>query len=100
MKLFKRGHFKLPEPIATHLRGRHKGQNNLLAIATIMFLLLTAPVAAHRMGRAAYFNGVPLWEGTRYNDLQGKYDQKTHTLAGEEDSKFEGTLGDTPPIAP
>jgi len=70
------------------------------AIATIMFLLLTAPVAAHRMGRAAYFNGVPLWEGTRYNDLQGKYDQKTHTLAGEEDSKFEGTLGDTPPIAP
>ena len=28
--------------------------------ATILFLLLTAPVAAHMIGRAAYFSGVPL----------------------------------------
>jgi multicomponent Na+:H+ antiporter subunit G len=51
------------------------------AIAVILFLLLTAPVAAHKMGRAAYFNGVPLWRGTRYNELKGKYDPETHTLA-------------------
>lgn len=70
------------------------------AIATIIFLLLTAPVAAHRIGRAAYFNGVPLWEGTRYNDLRGKYDQKTHGLAGEEDIKFEPGLGDKHKITP
>ncbi|MCB0209447.1 MAG: monovalent cation/H(+) antiporter subunit G [Anaerolineae bacterium] len=65
------------------------------ALAAIAFLLLTAPVAAHRMGRAAYFNGVPLWEGTRYNDLRGKYDQKTHKLAGP-----DGSIIDATPDAP
>ena len=50
------------------------------AVATIAFLFMTAPVAAHRIGRAAYFLGVPLWEGTTRDDLRGKYDQKTHLL--------------------
>jgi len=54
------------------------------AIAIIIFLLLTNPVAAHMMGRAAYFNGVPLWEGTRYDELRGKYDAKTHGLSGSD----------------
>lgn len=35
-----------------------------LAIATIVFLMLTAPVAAHLIGRAAYRAGAPLWKGT------------------------------------
>ncbi|GAB5447960.1 monovalent cation/H(+) antiporter subunit G [Gymnodinialimonas sp.] len=40
------------------------------AVATILFLLITAPVAAHTIGRAAFRAGVPLWntkieEGTR-----------------------------------
>jgi len=56
------------------------------AIATVVFLLLTAPVAAHMMGRAAYFNGVPLWKGTRYDELKGRYDIETHTLGGANDS--------------
>jgi multicomponent Na+:H+ antiporter subunit G len=50
------------------------------AVATIAFLFLTAPVAAHRIGRAAYFLGVPLWEGTTRDDLRGRYDEKTHLL--------------------
>jgi multicomponent Na+:H+ antiporter subunit G len=50
------------------------------AVATIAFLFLTAPVAAHRIGRAAYFLGVPLWPGTVRDDLRGKYDEKTHLL--------------------
>lgn len=33
-------------------------------IAIIAFLLLTAPIAAHIIGRAAYRIGVPLWEGS------------------------------------
>jgi multicomponent Na+:H+ antiporter subunit G len=48
------------------------------AVATIAFLFLTAPVAAHRIGRAAYFLGVPLWQGTVRDDLRGKYDGATH----------------------
>ncbi len=31
------------------------------AVATIVFLLITAPVAAHMIGRAAFRSGVPLW---------------------------------------
>ena len=41
--------------------------------AIIIFLLLTAPVAAHLIGRAAYQDGVPLWEKTRFDDLRRHY---------------------------
>ncbi|AHM03005.1 Na(+) H(+) antiporter subunit G [Roseibacterium elongatum DSM 19469] len=34
------------------------------ALATILFLLITAPVAAHMMGRAAFRAGVDLWNTT------------------------------------
>ena len=34
------------------------------AVAAIAFLLTTAPVAAHLIGRAAYLGGVPLWSGS------------------------------------
>lgn len=50
------------------------------ATATIAFLFLTAPVAAHMIGRAAYFVGVRLWEGTIVDELRGRYDEQTHTL--------------------
>ena len=53
------------------------------AVATIFFLLLTGPVAAHRIARAAYIDGVDLWEGTIRDDLQGHYDQKTHELESD-----------------
>ena len=43
------------------------------ASAIIVFLLLTAPVAAHLLGRAAYQDGVPLWEGTIFDDLRQHY---------------------------
>lgn len=56
------------------------------SVATIIFILLTAPVAAHMMGRAAYFNGVPLWEKTRYDELKGHYNLRTHTLNGDENT--------------
>jgi multicomponent Na+:H+ antiporter subunit G len=32
------------------------------ALLVIVFFFITAPVAAHMIGRAAYFVGVPLWE--------------------------------------
>lgn len=50
------------------------------AIAIIVFLLLTTPVAAHMIGRAAYFDGVPLWKGTIQDDLHGRYRLSTHSL--------------------
>jgi multicomponent Na+:H+ antiporter subunit G len=44
---------------------------------------LTGPVAAHRIGRAAYIDGVSLWEHTVRDDLSGHYDQKTHELESD-----------------
>jgi multicomponent Na+:H+ antiporter subunit G len=51
------------------------------AIAIILFLLLTAPVAAHIIGRAAYFDKVPLWDQTHIDELKGKYDEDSHELS-------------------
>jgi multicomponent Na+:H+ antiporter subunit G len=45
-------------------------------IAIIVFVVLTAPVAAHMIARAAYFNGVPLWKGSIYDDLRDKISPK------------------------
>ena len=61
------------------------------AVAVIAFLALTAPVAAHAIGRAGYFVGVPLWESTRVDELQGRYNEDTHTLA----SSVEGEAAES-----
>lgn len=39
------------------------------AIALILFVILTAPVAAHMIGRAAYYSGVPLWKDSIVDEL-------------------------------
>lgn len=39
------------------------------AIAVIVFLLLTAPVAAHLIARAAYHRGIQLFENTWIDEL-------------------------------
>lgn len=51
-------------------------------VATIVFVLLTAPVSAHMIGRAAYTSGVPLWEGTELDELKGRYDESGKILHG------------------
>lgn len=58
-------------------------------IAIIVFMLMTAPVGAHMIGRAAYFTGIRMWEKSSYDDLKGKYDSKTHELSSEEHLKSE-----------
>jgi len=40
-----------------------------LSLLTILFVLITAPVAAHAIGRAAYRSGTHLWERTRCDEL-------------------------------
>lgn len=39
------------------------------AVAIIAFILLTSPVAAHMLGRAAYFSGEPLWKKSVRDEL-------------------------------
>lgn len=43
------------------------------AMAIVFFLLLTAPVAAHMIGRTAYHTGTPTWEGTLLDELDEDY---------------------------
>ena len=40
------------------------------ALLIVLFFLLTAPVAAHRLAHAAYRVGVPRWAGTVRDDLR------------------------------
>ena len=42
------------------------------AIAIAFFLVLTAPVAAHMIGRTAYHTGIRTWKGTIMDELKEK----------------------------
>jgi multicomponent Na+:H+ antiporter subunit G len=39
------------------------------ALVIVAFLFLTAPIAAHAIGRAGYRRGSPLWTGTIADEL-------------------------------
>lgn len=49
------------------------------ALSTLAFIVLTAPVAAHALGRAAYLSGVKPCEDTYVDELAGHY-QANHRL--------------------
>lgn len=59
----------------------------LRAIAIVMFIFLTAPVAAHVLGRAGYFAGVPLCDKTLKDALKDRYDAVSHQLKSEDKDK-------------
>ncbi len=60
------------------------------ALAIIFFLLLTAPVGAHLIGRASYFVGTPLWEKSVMDDLKGKYSKSSEgSSSAESDGAIE-----------
>lgn len=50
-----------------------------LGIAVVL-QFMTAPVAGHVMGRAAYRSGAPLWDGTEIDDLRGYYEEHPDRL--------------------
>ena len=50
------------------------------AFLVIAFMFLTAPIAGHLIGRAAYLVGSPKWDRTAHDDLEGRYDPNTHEL--------------------
>ena len=63
------------------------------ALAAFAFLLLTAPVAAHMIGRAAYRIGVPLWEGSILDEMGHSLDRPPA------ESGAQGRRPDRKPIA-
>jgi multicomponent Na+:H+ antiporter subunit G len=63
------------------------------AMLVIAFYFLTAPVAAHMIGRAAYVTGEPLWKGTLVDELSGRYDRQSSTLASSQEAPPDTTEG-------
>lgn len=66
------------------------------ALLIVVFLFMTAPIAAHMIARAAYFVGTDLWEGTVNDDLRGRYNSQTNTLSSPPEGIDRGnaTLAD------
>ncbi len=66
------------------------------AFAIFVFILATTPVAAHMIGRAAYSDGVPLWDGTVIDELRDKYIDKDRRLSsgkyGDQADSFDDML--------
>lgn len=56
-------------------------------LSGIFFLMITAPIGAHLLGRAAYLAGVPMWSRTKGDALAGKYDSKGEFLEGYQSKK-------------
>ena len=52
-------------------------------VATIIFMFMTTPVAAHMIARAGYLSGARLWKGTIIDQLQGQYDLPRKVLQSE-----------------
>jgi multicomponent Na+:H+ antiporter subunit G len=52
------------------------------SLVALLFVLLTAPVSAHMIGRAGYLGQVELWEGTAFDDWGASYE--TLRREGEE----------------
>jgi multicomponent Na+:H+ antiporter subunit G len=63
----------------------------LRALAAVTFILLTAPVAAHLIGRAAYCSKVTLWEKTWIDELANTCDWRVPEIDTEDNSKSEAT---------
>jgi multicomponent Na+:H+ antiporter subunit G len=68
--------------VAVHL---DDGGVTVRALAAIAFLLTTAPVAAHMIGRAAYRTGVPLWERSIVDEWRGRERQGGAPSATQEE---------------
>lgn len=52
-------------------------------MAIILFILLTAPVSGHLIGRTSYFSGVKLWKDSVMDDLENKYHKASQELKSE-----------------
>ncbi|TPV34741.1 monovalent cation/H(+) antiporter subunit G [Paucihalobacter ruber] len=55
-------------------------------MAIILFIILTAPVGAHLIGRASYFIGVKMWHKSVIDELEGKYKKVTHELMSDDEN--------------
>jgi multicomponent Na+:H+ antiporter subunit G len=63
------------------------------ALATVAFVLVTAPVSSHLIGRAGYLDRVEMWEGTSVDELRELYQLRRETLEEESSGEDEDEEG-------
>ncbi|CAM4433458.1 monovalent cation/H(+) antiporter subunit G [Vibrio agarivorans] len=59
--------------------------------AVVVFIMVTAPIAAHVLARTSYFVGVEVWEGTVKDAIKEQYDMDTHQLSSKNCTKDQST---------
>lgn len=52
-------------------------------LAIVGFIVLTSPLAAHAIGRAGYYTGAPMWQGTLKDDLRADLDARREREDGD-----------------
>lgn len=57
------------------------------AIAIVVFAVLTAPISAHMISRAAHFAGIALYPGTLVDELAEDWNRTGSNPAGDHESE-------------
>lgn len=65
----------------------HEVSTTTRVLAIVFFLILTAPIGAHLLGKASYFVGVKMWKKSILDEMEGKYDKKNHRLSSSQEEK-------------
>jgi multicomponent Na+:H+ antiporter subunit G len=65
------------------------------AAAVILFVLFTAPVSGHMIGRAGYLERVPLWDGTQMDEWQSSFEDMHYEENTIEQPAVPGPGGQT-----
>jgi multicomponent Na+:H+ antiporter subunit G len=60
------------------------------AVVTLLFIFLTAPVAASLLGRAAYARKIPLWDRSVLDEGRNRIDVPVNPVADNGDSSQKG----------
>ncbi len=66
------------------------------ALLTTAFIFLTAPVAAHMIGRAAYAKNIPLWKNSVIDEARGKIETAV-PQSSQTENETRPELSDAPP---
>lgn len=59
------------------------------ALAVVLFMMLTAPVAGHMIGRAAYRSGAPFWSRTQIDSTLTSQNWPSQSWTSEERGEEE-----------
>ncbi|MEM9445062.1 MAG: monovalent cation/H(+) antiporter subunit G [Verrucomicrobiota bacterium] len=59
----------------------------LKVVVIILFFFMTAPIAAHMVGRAAYLNKIPFSKRTIIDHLEGKYSTRKSGAKSHKEAK-------------